>query len=231
MRKGSSQFFVIEGLDGSGKSTQMELLRNYLQRHQHSYRDIHFPMLNQGRFGEMIARFLRGEFGGLNEVHPQLVALLFAADRHEHADTLQKWISDGQILIADRYVNSNIAFQCAKLDDPKEKIALREWILDMEYQYYKIPRPVVSLYLDVPFQAIARSLSQQRDGADRDYLQGKADIHEANLDFQEKVRQEYLEMVVTQEDFHLITCADDQGQFLPPEEIHGKILEFLQLKA
>jgi len=229
--RNNQPFFVIEGLDGSGKSTQMELLRKYLQREQCAYQDIHFPMLNQGRFGEVIAQFLRGEFGGLNEVHPQLVALLFAADRHEHAETLRKWLSAGQILIADRYVNSNIAFQCAKLDDPKEKIALREWILDMEYQYYKIPRPAVSLYLDVPFQAVAKSLSEQRAGDDRAYLKGKTDIHEADLAFQEKVRQEYLTMVATQEDFHLITCADEKGQFLSPEEIHRRILEFLQLKA
>lgn len=225
------QFFVIEGLDGSGKSTQMNLLRQYLQQQEKAYQDIHFPMLNQGRFGEVIAQFLRGEFGGLDEVHPQLVALLFAADRHEHAETLREWLSAGQILIADRYVNSNIAFQCAKLDKPEEKKALREWILDMEYNYYKIPRPVVSLYLDVPFQAVAKSLSEQRDGDDRAYLKGKTDIHEANLDFQEKVRQEYLEMVATQEDFHLITCADEKGQFLPPAEIHHRILEFLQLKV
>ncbi len=224
------KFFVIEGLDGSGKSTQMELLRQYLRRYDQPFQDIHFPKLNQGIFGDMIARFLRGEFGGLNDVHPQLVALLFAADRHEHARTLQNWLNDGQILIADRYVNSNIAFQCAKLSDEPEKKALREWILNIEYEYYKIPRPVVSLYLDVPFKAVEKSLSKDRAGADRDYLEGKQDIHEADLSFQEKVRQEYLKMVENQADFHLIECTDEEGSFLPPDKIHHKILEFLGLK-
>lgn len=224
-------FYVIEGLDGSGKSTQLSLLRQYLSSKGISYEDIHFPKLNQGRFGEMIARFLRGEFGGLNEVHPQLVALLFAADRHEHAGTLRQWLKDGKILIADRYVNSNIAFQCAKLEDEAEKQALREWILDMEYRYYDIPKPDFSLYLDVPFEAVRQSLAKQREGDDRDYLQGKADIHEADLHFQEKVRQEYLTMVETQDDFHLIKCADEQGNFMPPEEIHRQILEYLSLKV
>ena len=224
------KFFVIEGLDGSGKSTQLELLRQHLRKNDQPFQDIHFPKLNQGVFGDMIAQFLRGEFGGLNEVHPQLVALLFAADRHEHAQRLENWLNDGQILIADRYVNSNIAFQCAKLTDESEKVALREWILNIEYSYYKIPRPAVSLYLDVPFKAVQRSLSKEREGEDRDYLKGKKDIHEADLSFQEKVRQEYLKMVENQADFHLIPCTDDQGDFLPPDKIHYKILEFLGLK-
>jgi len=224
------KFFVIEGLDGSGKTTQLELLRQHLRKQGKAFQDIHFPKLNQGVFGNMIAQFLRGEFGGLNEVHPQLVALLFAADRHEHAKTLENWLHDGQILIADRYVNSNIAFQCAKLNHESEKIALREWILNIEYNYYKIPRPVVSLYLDVPFKAVQKSLSKERKGKDRDYLNGKKDIHEADLNFQEKVRQEYLKMVKNQVDFHLIQCTDDQGNFLPPDKIHHKILEFLSLK-
>jgi len=224
------KFFVIEGLDGSGKTTQLELLRQHLRKQGKAFQDIHFPKLNQGVFGNMIAQFLRGEFGGLNEVHPQLVALLFAADRHEHAKTLENWLHDGQILIADRYVNSNIAFQCAKLNDESEKTALREWILNIEYSYYKIPRPVVSLYLDVPFKAVQKSLSKEREGKDRDYLNGKKDIHEADLNFQEKVRQEYLKMVKNQVDFHLIQCTDDQGNFLPPDKIHHKILEFLSLK-
>ncbi len=223
-------FFVIEGLDGSGKSTQLELLRQYLRKHKQPFQDIHFPKLNQGYFGNMIAQYLRGEFGGLNEVHPQLVALLFAADRHEHAQTLKNWLNDGQILIADRYVNSNIAFQCAKLMDEAEKTALKEWILNIEYNYYKIPRPKVSLYLDVPFKAVEKSLTKEREGADRDYLNGKKDIHEADLSFQEKVRREYLKMVENQEDFHLIKCTDDRGEFLPPDKIHHKILEFLGLK-
>lgn len=224
------KFFVIEGLDGSGKSTQLELLRQHLRKHEQPFQDIHFPKLNQGIFGDMIAQFLRGEFGGLNEVHPQLVALLFAADRHEHAETLQNWLNDGQILIADRYVNSNIAFQCAKLTDESEKKALKEWILNIEYNYYKIPRPMVSLYLDVPFKAVQKSLTKEREGEDRDYLKGKQDIHEADLSFQEKVRQEYLKMVENQADFHLIQCTDDAGDFLPPNKIHHKILEFLGLK-
>lgn len=223
-------FFVIEGLDGSGKSTQLELLRQYLRNQGQAFQDIHFPKLNQGQFGDMIAQYLRGEFGGLNEVHPQLVALLFAADRHEHAQTLKDWLNDGQLLIADRYVNSNIAFQCAKLTNEKEKTALREWILNIEYNYYKIPRPAVSLYLDVPFKAVKKSLTKEREGADRDYLNGKQDIHEADLSFQEKVRQEYLKMVENQADFHLIKCTDDEGEFLKPEKIHQKILEFLGLK-
>ena len=109
------KFFVIEGLDGCGKSTQLELLKNLCDQQGVAYKYIHFPMLNQGVYGTLIAEFLRGEFGTLEQVHPKLVALLFAGDRMEHINTIKEWLAEGYCVLADRYVYSNIAFQCAKL--------------------------------------------------------------------------------------------------------------------
>jgi dTMP kinase len=69
------KIIVIEGLDGSGKSTQIELLKTKLKIMGVDYKYIHFPMLNQGRYGELIAEFLRGEYGTVEGVHPKLVAV------------------------------------------------------------------------------------------------------------------------------------------------------------
>jgi dTMP kinase len=217
------KLIVIEGLDGSGKSTQIELLRKQLGDWGIECRYIHFPMLNQGRYGELIAEFLRGEYGSLREVHPKLVALLFANDRKEHVETVNDWLNRGCVVLADRYVNSNIAFQCAKLDSEVEKEKLKQWILDFEFHYNQLPHPCQSFFLDVPFSHIAQSLSNVRKGNDRSYLNGKADIHEASLNFQEKVYNEYKKIIREQPDFVTVSCFDEEGKLLRPEAISEMI--------
>ena len=219
----SKNFIVIEGLDGSGKSTQLKLIREYLEKHDRQFKDIHFPKMNEGYYGKLVAEFLRGEFGSIEQVDPKIVALLFAGDRKEHIHEVNQWLKDGFVVIADRYVNSNIAFQCAKMKDRAAKDRLKAWILDFEYGYHQLPRPSVSMFLDVPLESIKRSLATERKGEDRDYLNGKRDIHEDSLQLQVKVRQEYLTMVEEQEDFHLIKCYDDKGNYLPPLAIHEEV--------
>lgn len=102
-------------------------------------------------YGELIARFLRGELGAVDKVDPYLVALLFAGDRADAAAQLRCWLDAGHAVVLDRYVYSNVGFQCAKLPAGDRQEELRRWILDLEFGYYGIPRPDVSLFLDVPF--------------------------------------------------------------------------------
>ena len=218
-------FIVIEGLDGAGKSTQIELLKKYFVSKQKSFEYIHFPTTDSRIFGDLIARFLRGEFGGLDEVNPYLVALLFAGDRSNLAKDINAWQEQGKLVINDRYVYSNIGFQCAKLKGVKEIEELFNWIFDLEYNYFKIPKPDLSIFLDVPFEFTKKKLTADRKGDDRDYLQGKTDIHEANLDFQETVKQTYLKAIEKDEDFIKINCADINGDILKPEIISAKIIE------
>ena len=222
------KFVVIEGLDGSGKSTQISLLQEYLQKQRVDYRHIHFPRLGQGTFGALVAEFLRGSFGKLEDVHPKLVALLYAGDRHDFADTIRQWLGEGNLVIADRYVYSNIAFQCAKTSDEKEKYALRNWILGLEYSYYQIPVPDLSIFLNVPTKAAAEAMTDDSVRNGRDYLDGARDIHEADLDFQSRVHQEYLQLVNSVENFHLIPCIDDTGQRCSPLQTHAAIIRKLQ---
>lgn len=220
----TGKIITIEGLDGSGKSTQIELLTNRLDELKIEYRFIHFPMLNKGYYGNLIAQYLRGELGPLENVHPKLVALLFAEDRAEHKHKLMEWLDAGKLVILDRYVNSNIAFQCAKTDDSAEKTALKEWINDFEFKHNALPQPDTSFFLNVPFHHIERSLGSTRAGEDRDYLNGKKDIHEDSLDLQRKVYAEYLQMLSEQDNFHEVDCVDDRQQWLPAHEIHHNII-------
>lgn len=220
-----NNFIVIEGLDGSGKSTQLKLITAHLQDVGIPYQHIHFPVMNEGYYGQLTAEFLRGDLGSLNEVHPKIAALIFAGNRQEQMHRINDWLATGHVVIADRYVNSNIAFQCAKLEGQAAKNTLKQWILEFEYAFNQLPRPAFSLFLDVPFASIKQSLTNPRKGDDRAYLEGKSDIHEDSLDLQEKVRQEYLQMVEEQDDFHLIKCHDEMGSYLPPEQIHKAIKE------
>lgn len=217
-------FVVIEGLDGSGKSTQINLMREYLENKGKSFKYLHFPRTNEKIYGEMIARFLRGEFGKINEVNPYLIALLYAGDRKDAAATINSWLDNGDFVLVDRYVYSNIAFQCAKFTEWNNREDLRKWICHLEFDYHHIPKPDISLFLDVPFDFTARKLTSERTGDDREYLKGRKDIHEASLQFQQDVRKVYLWQVETESDFHLINCMNETGEMLKPEVIFEKII-------
>lgn len=216
-------FIVIEGLDGAGKSTQLNMLRNYLNDKKIAFEYLHFPRVDEGIFGNLVSMFLRGDLGANNQVNPYLVALIYAGDRNDAKAMITQWLNSNKLVIIDRYIYSNIAFQGAKIDNIDKKNELRKWILDLEYNYYKIPQPNLSLFLDVPFVFTTKSLTQQRNGDDRKYLQGKQDIHEADLNFQEQVRQEYLSLVNTEPNFKLIKCYNEQEEMLKPEIIFDKI--------
>lgn len=218
------QFIVIEGLDGSGKSTQLNLLREAFKTKNIPFRYLHFPRLETGIYGELIARFLRGEMGANDQVDPYLVALIFAGDRTDAALQIRQWMNDGFLVIVDRYVYSNIAFQCAKMATPKESHRLRDWILDFEFGYNKLPRPDLNLYLNVPFEFTIKQLKHSRNGTDRNYLKGERDIHEENLEFQERVRAQYLSLQKVVGDLEIIDCMDPGGNILSPASISDLIL-------
>jgi dTMP kinase len=223
------RFLVIEGLDGSGKSTQLKLLREHLEQNAVPYKYLHFPRLEEGVFGDLIARFLRGEMGANDQVDPYLVALIFAGDRADAASQIRHWMDEGKLVIVDRYVYSNIAFQCAKLASQKEQFRLRDWILEFEFGYNKLPRPDLNLYLNVPFEFTRKQLNVARDGDDRAYLKGERDIHEENLDFQEQVRQVYLSLKEHVDDLEIIDCMDADGGMLSPDNISNLIIKNMEL--
>ena len=96
------KLFVIEGVDGSGKSTQMKLLNDYFAAKGYSCELLHFPRTDSPYFGELIARFLRGEFGSIGDVDPYLVAMLFAGDRMDASGMIRNWLNEGRIVLLDR---------------------------------------------------------------------------------------------------------------------------------
>src|SRR5271167_2323176 len=104
------KFIVLEGIDGSGKRTQLELLARTFTERGIPFSQISFPDY-EGFFGKLVAQFLNGEFGALEAVDPHFSALLYAGDRLEAKPLLDAALASGKIVLADRYVGSNLAHQ------------------------------------------------------------------------------------------------------------------------
>lgn len=219
------KLFVIEGVDGAGKSTQIKLLKDYFSKNGYNCEYLHFPRTEAPYFGELIARFLRGEFGSLNEVDPYLVAMLYAGDRKDASNEISNWLKEGKIVLLDRYTYSNIAYQCAKLQDIPSQDKLLKWILALEFDHFAIPKPDLNIFLDVPFSFTENKLLNTRIGNDRTYLNGTRDIHEESLDFQKKVRDIYLKVALTDNRLAVIDCSNSKGSILAPPEIFDLIVK------
>jgi dTMP kinase len=139
---------AVEGIDGSGKRTQVELLTRALAVRGHSVYSTGFPQYGSW-FGTMVGQFLNGDLGPLESIDPHFAALLYAGDRFESKTSIVTALNEGQIVIADRYVGSNLAHQVARA--PSEKRSeLAAWIEHLEYTIYGLPRESLILYLRVP---------------------------------------------------------------------------------
>ncbi|MCQ2175655.1 MAG: dTMP kinase [Bacteroidales bacterium] len=215
--------FVLEGLDGAGKSTQVKKLKEYLESIYKDLEYTHFPRYDAPVYGNLIGKFLRGAFGPIETVHPQLVALLFAEDRHGAGAQIRQKLENGGAVLLDRYVYSNIAYQCAKLQDKAEAEELRQWIFDTEYGEFQLPKPDLNIFLDVPIDFVENSLTHPREEEGREYLEGGRDIHEADIEFQKRVRAIYKRQAELDPDFIVIDCSGADGRILSIEGIFTKI--------
>ena len=178
-------------------------------------------------YGGLIARFLRGELGGIDAVDPYLVALLFAGDRADAAAMIRKWLARGKYVLLDRYVNSNIAYQCAKVEGGEAREMLRRWILDLEYGHNAIPRPDVSLFLDVPFRFTERSLTAPRRGADRG-VPGRRGRHTRSFARFSAARAGDLSRLAEEGELEVVDCRDEKGDMCPPQRVFARITEKME---
>ena len=132
-------------------------------------------------------------------------------------------LKNGKALLLDRYVYSNIAYQCAKISDEREREELRDWIINTEYGDFGLLKPDLNIFLDVPIGFVEKKLSNARKGEDRAYLSGGKDIHEENMDFQKNVRSVYLRQCEIDPKFIRVDCSSADGEMLAPDIIFEKI--------
>ena len=217
---------ALEGADGSGKSTQAQLLHDWLQAEGVSVRHISFPRVSERGYGEAIAMFLRGEFGSLKQVHPYLVASLFAGDRASAIRDVQQWLDEGDLVLVDRYFYSNLAYQAAKIEDPEAKRAFASWLETVEFECNRIPRADLNLFFDVPMNFVLSNASR-RALEQRSYLNGRDDIHEVAGHFQQQVVAEYRNFGAHDPSFIKLDCADEHGEMRSVDSIQRQLRQVL----
>jgi dTMP kinase len=220
----TGNLIAFEGLDASGKSTQVELLLKALAARGLEYEHISFPRTGIGAYGEAIAMFLRGEFGPVEDVSPYLVASLFAGDRATAQASIVAWLKAGKIVIADRYFYSNLAFQGAKIFDPAQKLHFRAWVRQLEFGCNHLPPPTLTIFIDVPFDFVKANILRRRAREERRYLKGQGDIHEAALDLQENVALEYRSFIDDDPTFVIISRTETQSAL----DLHHQIVAILE---
>jgi dTMP kinase len=170
------RLIAIEGIDGSGKRTQLDLLSKALEAGGNHVYSTGFPQYDSW-FGKMVGQFLNGELGELEAVDLHFTALLYAGDRFEAKPKIEAALNEGKIVLIDRYIGSNLAHQTARA--PADKRAdFRRWIEHLEYGIYGLPREDLILYLRVP-PAEAQKLVAQK--SKRSYTNAKQDLLEASL--------------------------------------------------
>ena len=229
MRKNihTGKFIVFEGIDGSGKSTQAKLLITQLKKEGYATASIDFPQYGKKSAG-LVEEYLNGKYGSAEEVGPYRASIFYACDRYDASFTIRDWLVQGKIVIADRYIGSNIGHQGGKIKNKKERNKFLKWLYALEYELFRIPRPDFSFILRVPPQ-MASSLSgkiidKEKKAKKKLYLgRKKRDIHEKDIKHLINTERSYLE--AAQEfprDFKVIECFRD-GKLLFPKNLHQEI--------
>ena len=213
------KLIAVEGIDGSGKQTQVRLLARELELRGHKVLATGFPQYDSW-FGKMVGQFLNGDFGALNSVDPHFTALLYAGDRFECKQAIVAALQNGDIVLSDRYVGSNLAHQTAR-SAPEKRAEFRAWIEHLEYGIYGLPRETLVLYLRVPPRE-AQILVAKKSA--RAYTEAAHDILESNIRHLQDAADMY-DQLSRGSNWKTIECFDAaRGMMHTPEEIAVAVL-------
>lgn len=205
---------MIDGVDGSGKATQTEILAQRLKQAGLAVELADFPQYNTKSAG-LVENYLEGKYGSPEQVGPYRASIFYAADRYDASFKIKNWLSQGKIVISNRYVTANLGHQGGKINDPLERKKFFAWLYHLEYEIFNIPRPDLNIILHLGAK-ISQTLAEQRKKID---WRGKTnDIHHNSLEHLKKAEQTYLEIAKNFPDTVLIEGAKN-GKILSREQI------------
>ena len=215
------KLIIIEGLDGSGKSTQIELLEEYLKSNEIIYKKIKLPDYDSPS-STLVKMYLGGEFGSsADDVNAYAAGAFYAVDRYASFNLgWKKDYESGALIIADRYATSNSIYQMEKIEESKWDEYL-EWSEDFEYNKLSIPRPDCVIYLDMPVEISQRLMTSRYDGDEN-----KKEVHEVNVDFLNKCRKSAL-YTAEKQGWKVIECSNGKEPY-SVDEIHKKIIDIVK---
>lgn len=217
------RFIALEGIDGAGKRTQLDLLKKLLLRKRVPCVRFAFPNYSSF-FGQMVGSFLDGQFGSLAEVDPHFSALLYAGDRLENKEKLKRALESGKVVITDRYIGSNLAHQTARVPR-KDRRAFLAWLRELEYEVYGLPVETAVVYLRVPPRAAQGQVAKK---AKRNYTRKRHDLQEADLRHLEEAAAVYDQLARSNKNWVRVECFDRRRQQMKrPEQIHGEVVAAL----
>lgn len=217
-------FFVIDGLDGCGKSTQMDLVKKHFSHNNLPYKVIKLPDY-ESPSSSLVKMYLNGQFGDKpTDVNAYAATAFFAVDRYANFAT--KWKKDyenGVHIIADRYTTSNALHQASKLDDEKTDSFL-DWLWDFEYNKLGLPKPDCVIFLDMPVEVSQRLMTGRYSGEE-----AKKDIHERDIDYLNHCRDRAL-YTADKCGWNVVRCCDENNCLKSIEEINKEILTIIDEK-
>ncbi|MFA7662816.1 MAG: deoxynucleoside kinase [Patescibacteria group bacterium] len=217
------KFIVIDGTDGSGKTTQTEILIQKLKSEGYAVEMADFPQYNTKSAG-LVENYLEGKYGGVDEVDAKIASIFYAADRYDASFKIRQWLEDGKIVVSNRYVTANMGHQGAKLVTKEERQQLFDWLDILEYGTFKIPRPDLNIILHVPAE-VSQKLVQARI---REDWKGKTnDIHQNSFEHLKRAEETYLEITELFNEFKLIECAPE-AEILTKEEIADSVWKIVK---
>ena len=213
------QLIIIEGGDGSGKATQTAKLLERLQAEGYKARSVSFPNYDSPA-AEPIKMYLRGDFGKeASSVNAYVASTLYAIDRFaSFRQDWQRFYEDGGIIIADRYTTSNMVHQMIKYTDMEERKTFLQWLDQLEYDQYGLPRPDAVILLDMPL-SLSEALLAERMGKTGG---NTGDIHEQDRSHLIAVHDAY-DMLVNTYDWHRVHCENENDQLRTIDDIHEEV--------
>lgn len=220
------RFFVIEGADGTGKATQTALLAERLEKEGEKVCQISFPNYADNHLGKLIRGALDGKHGDFLSIDPYVVSTLYAVDRFESKEWLEKKLEEGYVVITDRYVSANQIHQGAKCKTKEELEKLLTWLDTLEHEILGLPRPTAVVYMDVPLE-ISLELIKNRSAKNS----SKSDLAESNEEHLRHVRRASAWLREKDSSWITIECAPwgtRLEDFLSKEDVHGKIYQKIQ---